>query len=140
VRGDPHKAEALDSTHVRDDVGEPTFVVEWREFLRTVEVRGPIPVVFEIVRWTRDAADEWLLRWTMSVPDRVTGTIEPVVFQNRLPDAGTTALKRAVVRQCVLGAFQHEALESIFIGGDRTFDPHGERWYSNLVADWRFVP
>ena len=119
----------------------PEFVAEWREFLRTVEVRGPIPIAFEVVRWARDGVDEWLLRWTMHVPDRVTGSIEPITFQNRLTEfARTSALKSRVVRQCVLGAFQHEALESIFIAGDRAFDPHEARWCSNLVADWRFVP
>lgn len=92
------------------------------------------------MRWQRVGVDEWLLRWTMQVPDRVSGKTEPVTFQNKLPDARTPQLKRKMVRQCVLGAFQHEALESIFVAGERAFDPHKERWYSNLVADWRFVP
>jgi hypothetical protein len=118
----------------------PDYVQSWIDFLSTVEVRGPIPIVFEVVRWTRGVADEWLLRWTMQVPDRVTGTPSPVTFQNKLPDAHSLQLKRKVVRQCVLGAFQHEALESLFVGGARAFDPHRERWYSNLVADWRYTP
>lgn len=122
---------------------EPAFVSDWREFLATVEVRGPIPIAFEVVRWQRPgpiAVDEWILRWTMSVPDRVTGEASPVTFQNKLPDARTPQLKRKAVRQCVLGAFQHEALESIVVAGERVFDPHKERWFSNLVADWRYVP
>lgn len=123
---------------------DPDFVTEWRAFLATVDVRGPIPIAFEVVRWERPGShgpvDEWLLRWTMTVPDRETGAPSPVTFQNRLPDARTDALRRKFVRQCVLGAFQHEALESIFIDGERAFDPHKERWYSNLVADWRYVP
>ena len=125
-------------------MSEPAYIAEWRAFLATVEVRGPIPIVFEVVRWQRPgphgAVNEWLLRWTMTVPDRVTGEPAPVTFQNKLPDARTDALRRKTVRQCVLGAFQHEALESLFIGGERAFDPHKERWYSNLVADWRYVP
>jgi hypothetical protein len=119
---------------------EPAFVTEWRAFLATVAVRGPIPIAFAVVRWQIVGRDEWILRWTMQVPDRVTGNLEPVTFQNKLPDARTDQLKRKTIRQCVLGAFQHEALESIFVDGDRAFDPHKERWYSNLVADWRFVP
>lgn len=119
----------------------PAYVSEWRAFLATVAVRGPIPITFEVVRWEHpNRVDEWLLRWTMQVPDRVTGKIEPVTFQNKLPDARTPQLKRKMIRQCVLGAFQHEALESIFVDGERAFDPHKARWYSNLVADWRYVP
>lgn len=126
-------------------MSEPDFVTSWRAFLATVDVRGPIPIAFEIVRWDRPRdkasnADEWLLRWTMQVPDRETGEPSPVTFQNKLPLALTGNEKRKIVRRCVLGAFQHEALESIFVGGDRAFDPHRERWFSNLVADWRYVP
>jgi hypothetical protein len=121
-------------------VTDPDFVTEWRAFLSQVDVRGAIPITFEIVRWQRCQVDEWILRWTMHVPDRETGKIEPITFQNKLPDARTTSLKRKMIRQCVLGAFQHEALESIFVEGERAFDPHKERWYSNLVADWRYVP
>lgn len=124
---------------------EPVHVTEWRDFLATIDVRGPILITFEVVRWERPRdkatnADEWLLRWTMQVPDRETGEASPVTFQNKLPEARSDQLKRRMIRQCVLGAFQHEALESIFVGGERAFDPHKERWFSNLVADWRFVP
>lgn len=121
-------------------VSDPAFVCEWRTFLESVEVRGPIPIVFEVVGWQRGNADEWILRWTMRVPDRETGESSPVTFQNKLPDARSPQLKRKMIRQCVLGAYQHEALESIFVEGERAFDPHKERWFSNLVADWRFVP
>jgi hypothetical protein len=119
---------------------EPAFVVEWREFLATVNVTGPIPITFEVVRWKRNGVDEWLLRWTMTVPDRETGEPSPVIFQNKLPDARVPSLRREMIKRCVLGAFQHEALESIFVDGQRAFDPHKARWFSNLVADWRFVP
>ena len=122
-------------------------VDEWRAFIATVNVRGPIPITFEIVRWPREngapsrgVVDEWILRWTMQVPDRETGDFSPVTFHSKLPEARTDAIRRVLIRQCVLGAFQHEALESIFIDGERVFDPHAQRWYSNLVADWRFVP
>lgn len=121
---------------------EPDFVTEWRAFLATVEVRGPIPMRFEVVRWEHpNHTDQWLLRWTMLVPMR-DPPHEPdeITFQNLLPDARSPQQKRRMIRQCVLGAFQHEALESIFIEGERAFDPHKERWYSNLVADWRYVP
>lgn len=119
---------------------EPAFVTEWRAFLATVNVRGPIPIHFDVVRWPRElpGADEWILRWEMNVPSRDTGESDVITFQNKLPDDGQD--KRTVIRQCVLGAFQHEALESIYINGMRTFDPHEARWYSNLVADWRYVP
>ena len=122
---------------------EPSFVTEWRSFLATVDVRGPIPMRFDVVHWPRELPDrrgndEWILRWEMCVPSRDTGEPDVITFQNKLPDDGRD--KRMVVRQCVLGAFQHEALESIYIDGVRAFDPHDARWYSNLVADWRCVP
>ena len=122
---------------------EPAFVTEWRSFLATVDVRGPIPMRFDVVHWPRELPDrrgddEWILRWEMCVPSRDTGEPDVITFQNKLPDDGRD--KRMVVRQCVLGAFQHEALESIYIDGVRAFDPHDARWYSNLVADWRCVP
>ena len=121
----------------------PEHVQGWRDFLATVEVRGPLPIVFEIVQ---DPRVGWVLRSTMLIPDR-TGAPTcagcgrqlldlPVIIQNTLPAPDES--RELVIRQRVLGHFQHEALESILIGGRRAFDPHNEHWYSNLVADWRF--
>jgi hypothetical protein len=65
-------------------------------------------------------------------PDR------PIIIQNALPAENDDTPRELVIRQRVLGHYQHEALESIVVGGRRVFDPHEERWGSNLVADWRF--
>ncbi len=115
-------------------------VRSWLDFLATVEVRGPIPVQFDVLQ---DALGVWVLRSTMTVPDR-DGAGEgdrrgiSVIIQNALPDAEDDTPREVVIRQRVLGHYQHEALESIVIGGRRLFDPHEARWYSSLVADWRF--
>lgn len=117
----------------------PAFVTEWRAFLATVNVSGAIPIVFDVVAW--GSPTTWLLRSTMHVPDRADpAQTVPIIFQNKLPDSRTDALRRDVIKQRVLGCFQHEALESIFVDGERAFNPHKARWYSNLVADWRYMP
>lgn len=118
----------------------PEHVQSWRDFLATVEVRGPIPITFEVLE---DALGIWILRSTMLVPDRDEHTEEqpvtrPVMFQQALPRLDDPTPREMVIRQRVLGMYQHEALESILVGGRRAFDPHEARWYSNLVADWRF--
>jgi hypothetical protein len=107
----------------------------WRDFLATVEVRGPIPIRFEVLQ---DALGVWILRSTMEVPNRDGGGAIDIVFQNRLP--GPELSKRDVIVARVLQCFQHEALESVHIDGERAADPHRERWYSSLLADWRFCP
>lgn len=111
----------------------PGHVLEWHEFLKTVVVRGPIPCRFRIHK-SRDGL--WILESMMFVPNREDGNVTLIRFMNELKDNG--ADKRLVVRQRVLGMFQHEALESIFMDGQRAFDPHEARWYSNLVTDWRY--
>lgn len=115
---------------------KPEHVQSWQDYLATVEVRGPIPIAFEIVQ---DTFGIWILRSTMLVPDRAdaTGHI-PIIFQQALPAPDDPTPRELVIRQRVLGCFQHEALESVFIDGQRCFDPHEAHWYSNLVADWRF--
>lgn len=115
---------------------KPTHVQAWIDFLATVEVRGPIPITFEVLQ---DQLGGWLLRSTMLVPDRSDPTsCIPIIFQQTLPGPNDETPRETVIRQRVLGCFQHEALESIFVAGRRTFDPHEARWFSNLVADWRF--
>lgn len=120
-------------------------VEEWIGFLATVEVSGPIPVTFRVYQ----AIDGmWILQSTMDVPDRdradpcdgcgAPRRDTPIIIQQALPVAEDRTPKAEIVRQRVLGHYQHEALESIFVGGERAFDPHHEHWYSNLVADWRF--
>jgi len=113
-----------------------SHVQSWIDFLATVEVRGPIPITFEVLQ---DRLGVWILRSTMVVPDRSepTSNIE-IIFQQTLPAPDDATPRELVIRQRVLGCFQHEALESIFVGGRRAFDPHEARWCSNLVADWRF--
>lgn len=123
----------------------PEHVRSWISFLATVAVRGPIRIDFEILQ---DELGVWILRSTMVVPDRAgTETCSscgrstadlPIMIQNELPHADDPTPREMVIRQRVLGHFQHEALESIVIAGRRAFDPHEARWYSNLVADWRF--
>ena len=123
----------------------PEHVQGWIDFLATVKVDGPIPITFRVVE---DALGVWILESTMLVPDRaghqICGECKraardlPIVIQNELPRADDPTPKADVIRQRVLGHYQHEALENIFIAGERTFDPHAARWYSNLVADWRF--
>lgn len=120
-------------------------VQSWIDFLATVEVRGPIPIRFAVLE---DALGVWVLRSTMLIPDRATATpcstcgrpapdLE-IIIQGELPKPNDPTPREIVVRQRVLGHYQHEALESIFVGGRRVFDPHEVHWYSNLVADWRF--
>jgi hypothetical protein len=124
---------------------KPSHVEAWIAFLGTVRVDGPIPIGFEVVT---DRDGLWILRSTMQVPDRqgAPACLDcgrpradlPIILQNALPSPADTTPKEVVIRQRVLGHYQHEALESIYIGGQRVFDPHEARWYSNLVADWRF--
>lgn len=123
--------------HDGDHEDAPDHVRSWREFLRRVDVRGPIPMRFRVVRW----GEGYVLQSIAFVPDRdaTTGAVIPIRFQNTLPVALSDEAKAACIRQRVLGAFHHEALESIHIDAQRTFDPHEARWFSNLVADWRFV-
>lgn len=114
----------------------------WQDFLATVEVGGPIPITFSVIQ---DALGVWSLHSTMLVPSRDSddrcacgrrANDTPVTIVNALP--GPEVDKAIAIRQRVLGHYQHEALEHIHIGGVRTFDPHEARWFSNLVADWRF--
>ena len=114
---------------------EPAHVAEWRTFLDAVEVRGPIPIHFRIVQ---DATGLWVLQSWMHVDGRDGGEKIDIIIQNELPQPGDPVEKAAVIRQRVLGHYQHEALENIFIGGERRFDPHAARWHSSVVADWRF--
>jgi hypothetical protein len=120
-------------------------VQAWIDFIAGVEVRGPISITFEVLQ---SADGAWILRSTMLVPDRA-GSLAcagcgrpradlPIIIQGALPGPDDTTPRERVIRQRVLGHYQHEALESIFVGGARAFDPHEARWYSNLVADWRF--
>ncbi len=120
-------------------------VESWIDYLVTVEVRGPIPVTFRVLQ----AVDElWILQSTMMVPDRtgspacgtcgVQALDKGIIIQGPLPTEDDPTPRNEIVRQRVLGHYQHEALESIFVDGERAFDPHHQRWYSNLVADWRF--
>lgn len=123
----------------------PSHVQSWIDFLTTVEVRGPIPIVFSVLR---DRYGVWILRSEMQVPDRDAPSScascsrprndRPVILQNVLPGPDDPTPREHVIRQRVLGHYQHEALESLLIAGQRVFDPHAERWYSSLVADWRF--
>lgn len=123
----------------------PESVRAWATFLESVRVRGSIPMRFRLHQ-ARDG--EWMLESKMLVPDReqphvcdACGRSSPdtwITFNNKIPHAPDDAQKRLAIRQRVLGMFQHEALESIFIGGDRAFDPHDAHWYSNLVVDWRY--
>lgn len=117
----------------------------WVDYLATVEIRGPIPIRFWV---TEDRAGGWALSSAMMVPDRA-GSLAcascdrplldlPIVLVNALPGPDDPTPRDEIIRQRVLGHYQHEALESIFIAGTRAFDPHDARWYSNLVADWRF--
>ncbi len=117
----------------------------WRDFLATVEVRGPIAISFEVLQAVDGA---WLLRSTMLIPDRAgappCATCSrphanlPIIIQGALPGPEDDVPRAQVIRQRVLGHYQHEALESLYVAGARAFDPHEARWYSNLVADWRF--
>jgi len=124
----------------------PAHVEAWLEFIATVVVDGPIPITFEVIH---DVDGQWILRSTMLVANRDTaprqcaGCDRPVlnwsvVIQNALPPADDPTPKEIVIRQRVLGHYQHEALERIWIGGRRAFDPHAQKWYSSLVADWRY--
>lgn len=125
----------------------PSHVREWIAFLKTVEVRGPIAILFRVFE-SQQPSGLWILQSEMLVPDRegsptcemcARPTIDlPIILQNVLPAADDPTPKEQVIRQRVLGHYQHEALESIFVAGARAFDPHEARWYSNLVADWRF--
>lgn len=138
-------AAERDSRAAIDHGGIPAHVQSWIDFLATVEVRGPIPIAFSILQ---DQLGVWILRSEMLVPDRDDTTPcercrrpvadLPVIIQNVLPGPEDDTPRELVIRQRVLGHYQHEALESIHIGGRRPFDPHAARWYSNLVADWRF--
>lgn len=120
-------------------------VQSWIDFVATVEVRGPIPISFQVLE---DKLGVWILQSSMLIPDRADvqtcGSCDrpvpnlPIIIQNALPDADDPTPREIVIRQRVLGHFQHEALESIFVDGQRVFDPHDARWQSNLVADWRF--
>ena len=120
-------------------------VQSWIDFVATVEVRGPIPISFRVMQ---SLDGEWILQSEMRVPDRDGATVcsscerpradLPIILQNALPSPDDKTPRELVIRQRVLGHYQHEALESIFIGGERAFDPHEARWSSNLVADWRF--
>jgi hypothetical protein len=123
----------------------PAHVQSWLDFLATVEVRGLISITFDVVQGNDGA---WILRSTMLVPDRA-GAPDcfayggpypnlPIIIQGALPGPDDPTSRAQVIRQRVLGHYQHEALESLFVGGERAFDPHEARWYSNLVADWRF--
>lgn len=119
-------------------------VERWRAFLATVEVRGPIPCRFRV---TQDLHGQWILESEMLVPDRSQAhECEPcgrvfrdtwITFHNHLPPPDDPSPMADVIKQRVLGMYQHEALESIFVEGARRYDPHEARWYSNLVADWR---
>lgn len=149
--GDPdgasHGGTATASRHAdtRGPAVTTAHVQAWIDFLATVEVRGPISITFAILQ---SADGAWILRSTMLVPDRA-GSLAcagcgrpsadlPIIIQGALPGPDDTTPREQVIRQRVLGHYQHEALESIFVGGARAFDPHEARWYSNLVADWRF--
>ena len=123
---DVHDCEGADAPeHVRD----------WAAFLKTVKVGGAIPVHFRILR-SRD--DVWILQSTMTVPDRDDGTPTPIRIQNALPGPDSPLDKPEVILARVIGHYQHEAMENVMIDGRRFFDPHHARFYSNLVADWRF--
>lgn len=114
----------------------PDHVRAWVDFLRTVNIRGPIAIRFRV---HHDRNDAWLLESKMRVPDRDgVGAQTWITFQNVLPVAKNDDDRRLAIRQRVLGMYQHEALENIYIGGERAFDPHEARWYSNLVVDWRY--
>lgn len=127
------------------DANAPAHVKEWRAFLKTVEIRGPIPMRFRVHRGVDGI---WVLESKMLVPDR--NSSHPceacerifgnawITFYNELPRENDPTPRELVIRQRVLGMFQHEALEAIFIAGARAFDPHEARWYCNLVADWRY--
>lgn len=135
----------LDTSAAIDHGSVPVHVKSWIDFVATVEVRGPIPIAFSILQ---DQLGVWILRSEMLVPDRDDAppcascarppANRPVILQNVLPGPEDDTPRELVIRQRVLGHYQHEALESIHIGGRRAFDPHAARWYSNLVADWRF--
>lgn len=126
----------------------PPHVQAWIDFLATVEVVGPIPITFSVFL-SAPPAPQWILRSQMLVPDRDAPEVcagcerlrlnRWIIIQNELPAADDPTPKEIVIRQRVLGHFQHEGLESILIGGRRAFDPHEQRWYSSLVADWRYV-
>lgn len=123
----------------------PAHVQAWIAYLETVEVRGPISIRFWI---HKDTVGVWVLSSAMMVPDRDNVTRcsscdrpvpdKPIIIQNALPGPDDATPRDDVIRQRVLGHYQHEALESIFVAGQRVFDPHAARWYANLVADWRF--
>lgn len=126
-------------------VPPPPHVQSWINFLATVEVRGPIPITFSVLQ---DRCGVWILRSEMRVPDRNAASPcggcarllgnQTVILQNALPGPDDPTQRELVIRQRVLGHYQHEALESILIAGHRVFDPHEARWDSNLVANWRF--
>lgn len=123
----------------------PPHVQQWIDFLETIDVRGPIAITFEILQ---DKLGLWVLRSTMQVPTRDLSVDcdacgRPIInhevsIQNALPGPDDTTPRSEVIRQRVLGHYQHEALESILIDGVRPYDPHHARWYSNIVADWRY--
>ena len=129
----------------RSAVIPPPHVQSWIDFLTAIEVRGPIPIKFSVLR---DRYGVWILRSEMQVPGRDAPTScascarphsdRPVIIQNVLPGPNDPTPRERVIRQRVLGHYQHEALESLLIAGQRLFDPHAARWYSNLVANWRF--
>lgn len=137
-----------DTTSLPLTVAEPPpHVQSWIHFLTTVEVRGPIPISFSVLR---DRLGIWILRSEMRVPDRdgaapcaSCGRLpgdQLVIIQNALPGPDDETPRELMIRQRVLGHYQHEALESLLIAGKRVFDPHEAHWYSNLVANWRFTP
>lgn len=113
------------------DIAE--HVQRWRDFLATVEVRGPIQIRFEVIE---DALGLWTLRSTMEVPNREGGPAINIIFQNVLPAPDVS--KRDVIVARVLQCYQHEALESVYVADERIADPHRGRWFSDLVADWRY--
>lgn len=138
-------SDPLVETQPRPIRATPEHVQSWIDFVATVEVRGPIPISFRVLQ---DKLGVWILQSSMLIPDRddvqACGSCErpvpnlPIILQNALPAADDLTPREIVIRQRVLGHYQHEALESIFVAGQRAFDPHDARWYSNLVADWRF--
>ena len=108
----------------------PTYVQAWVEFLEKVEVRGAIPIRFEVVASSNDARRPltWAIRSIAQVLERDRGTEIEVIMQRMLTPLDVSKDHMyLMLQQIVYKHYTHEAAESVYVDEERVFDPHRDR-------------
>lgn len=93
------------------------LITEWESFLETVEVSGPIPMLFKVDQDERGVA---YLTAYARIQDRLTSMQTNLIQSQRVHHGD----KSRQVRDLMLQVYRHEALEWLRIGGELAFDPH----------------